>query len=334
MMQAAVGPTAGLATVCIGRLNFDLVDRQVSRVYGDWPLPSAARSLLNLAFPRIALRDLSRQCESALRAGGFVHYLAEDIRPWIQRGRVAISVHGNPQATIESDHFYTFGSGYRMLVRHNLKVYGKVAATVVQSEYVRRGLEEYGYEGTMTTIPPAIDPLFSPAVDRGALRAQFGLPIDRTIVLSVSSAEKRKNLGVIPRVMDLLPPNYLLVRIGPSIRGATSFRHLSDHDVANLYAAADVLLFPTLEEGFGLPVIEAFASGLPVVASNIPVVEEVSGGSAVLVDPLDPRALATACTVAIDERDARVASGLRRAQNFTLGKLAARLDAFYRRAGS
>jgi glycosyltransferase involved in cell wall biosynthesis len=302
----------------------------MSSLHGDWPLPSSLTSLANVILPSVALRSLTKQSRAALRAGGFVHYLAEDIRPWVREGKVVVSVHGNPLATIESDEFYTFGTGYRTLVRSNLRAYARVRCTIVQSEYVRDGLVEYGYEGKQTVIPPAVDPIFGPAEDRVALRRHLGLPPDRRILLSVSSGERRKNLSVLPKVLDQLGNDYLLVRVGPPVRGSVDFSRRSDREVAQLYAAADVLLFPTLEEGFGLPVIEAYASGLPVVASDIPVVREVSGGAALLVDPRDPPALARACREAMDQHDSQAEAGLRRVREFTLDRLAGRLAELYR----
>jgi glycosyltransferase involved in cell wall biosynthesis len=129
--------------------------------------------------------------------------------------------------------------------------------------------------------------------------------------------------------MDRLPSEYLLVRVGPPVRGALTLRDLTDREVAEVYAASDVLLFPTLEEGFGLPIIEAFASGLPVVASDIAVVQEAAAGSALLVDPRDPHALAVSCRAALDDRTTLERRGLLRAQEFTLERLSIRLHDFY-----
>jgi glycosyltransferase involved in cell wall biosynthesis len=330
MMRLAAGSNAHLATVCIGGLDFSGVDRSTSTLHGDWPLSPLLRSALNTAFPKIALRALTARCQSVIESHGVLHYLSEELRPWIKGDRLIVTIHGNPMATLESEAFYSFHAGYKMLVRGNLRTYGRLATCVAQSEYVRRGLEEFGYDGPIHVIPPAVDPLFRVIEDRLTIRRSLNLPLDRKILLSISSAEHRKNLGVIPQVLDLLPPEYLLVRVGPPVRGAMTFHDLSDEQVARLYSASDALLFPTLEEGFGLPVIEAFAAGLPVVASAIPVIEEVSGGKAVLVDPQDPKALARACQTAISERDTLSREGLGRAGDFTLEKLAYRLQDFYR----
>jgi len=99
--------------------------------------------------------------------------------------------------------------------------------------------------------------------------------------------------------------------------------------MADLYSASDLLLFPTLEEGFGYPVIEAFASGLPVVASDIEVMREVSAGAALLADPEDPAALAASCRTAVERSDELRQGGFERVEEYRFERFVARLAHFY-----
>ena len=327
----AIGEGGRLATICLGNLDFDTLDPALTTILGKWPLPKQLSTILNYTFPAFVSRSESNEWKRLLASGGVLHFLAEDIPPWITSGKIAVTIHGNPMATLESDLFYSFSVGYKTAVKFNLHRYARDAVAIAQSEYVRNGLEEFGYDGPIRVIPPAVDPIFGESRDRLAARQSLNLPLHRPILLSISTAERRKNLAVLPKVMDLLPSDYLLVRVGPPVRGCHSLRDLSDQQVAQLYSASDALLFPTLEEGFGLPVIEAFASGLPVVTSAIPVVDEVSGGSALLVDPADPMALAAAIRTAVTSREYFSRLGLTRAKEFTLDKLGRRLSDFYRR---
>ena len=96
--------------------------------------------------------------------------------------------------------------------------------------------------------------------------------------------------------------------------------HVADEARASLYAEAEALLFPSLEEGFGLPIVEAFAAGLPVIASNVSALPEVAGDAAILVDPRDTDAIAEALERAVEDSQLRSAlrrKGLARAERFT-----------------
>jgi glycosyltransferase involved in cell wall biosynthesis len=95
--------------------------------------------------------------------------------------------------------------------------------------------------------------------------------------------------------------------------------YLSPHELALAYQAADVLLFPSLLEGFGLPVLEAMQAGLVVVASNIPSLTEVVGDAAITVDPRDVSGLADAVVRVLDDPGQRaqlVERGRKRAGRF------------------
>lgn len=325
----AAGKSARLATVCIGNFNFSGVDRSISSLEGAWPFPPFVNTSLNFLIPEVAMKSLTAQAKRTLAAGGLVHYLSEDIRPWLRGRATVVSVHGNPMATLESSKYYSFHEGYKMAVRYNLQRYARTASCVVHSEYVRNGLREFGYDGPVEVIPHAVDPIFTPKRDKFALRKTLDLPIDKKIILSVSTAELRKNLQILPKVMDLLPSDFLLVRIGPPVRGSLTRHDVTDSQLVDYYAASDLLLFPTLEEGFGFPVVEAFASGLPVVSSDIPVVREVASDAAQLADPTDPPALALACRSAASDPETWRARGLERATNFSIEILEKRLSRFY-----
>ncbi|HVM32717.1 MAG TPA: glycosyltransferase family 1 protein [bacterium] len=91
-------------------------------------------------------------------------------------------------------------------------------------------------------------------------------------------------------------------------------------ELARRYAQADLFLYPSLLEGFGLPVLEAFACGVPVVTSDATALPEVAGEAAILVDPENPEAIAQAVERVLTKpalRRALIARGLRRAKEFT-----------------
>jgi len=102
-------------------------------------------------------------------------------------------------------------------------------------------------------------------------------------------------------------------------------------DLSDLYARAGVVVVPSLYEGFGLPLLEAMAHGVPVVASNRSSLPEVAGDAALLVDPEDRRGLREAIERALRESDRLGAAGRARAARFTWEHTAALTAATYRR---
>ncbi len=110
-------------------------------------------------------------------------------------------------------------------------------------------------------------------------------------------------------------------------------------DLPHLYSAADALIFPSLYEGFGLPILEAIACGTVVACSDRSSMPEVAGNCAVLFDPEDPAAIARGMLHLISEsqadRESRVQSGLRHVARFSWHRTAAStLDVLHRAAGS
>jgi len=112
--------------------------------------------------------------------------------------------------------------------------------------------------------------------------------------------------------------------------------YVPDDDLVALYNAAELFVYPSLFEGFGLPPLEAMACGTPVVTSNTSALPETVGDAALTVDPHNVEALAVAMARALDDADLRArlsGDGLRRAQSFSWERTARTISAVYHRAG-
>ena len=92
---------------------------------------------------------------------------------------------------------------------------------------------------------------------------------------------------------------------------------VSDEELPRLYREAAVFAYPSFFEGFGIPIVEAMASGTPVVSSSHPSLDEASGDAAVRVDPDSAESIAAGLERALAERDSLVARGLEHARRFT-----------------
>ena len=167
---------------------------------------------------------------------------------------------------------------------------------------------------------PGLDPRFRPDGDRPKRTQPY--------VLAVSTREPRKNLAMATSAFRLLrerhPELTLLVAGGGghgeeavSDDGVELLGFVSDDELAALYRGAAAFAYPSRFEGFGMPIIEALASGTPVVASSHPSLDEACGDSALRADPDDATGFAALLERALEERDALVPPGLAHARPFT-----------------
>jgi glycosyltransferase involved in cell wall biosynthesis len=183
-------------------------------------------------------------------------------------------------------------------------------------------------------------------------RARFGLG-QRRILLSLSAKRPHKNLSALIGALGRIPPNRrpLLVLPGYATWHETQLREraasagvsddvrflgwVGDAEIEGLWAIADAFAFPSLYEGFGLPVLEAMARGVPVACSNAASLPEVAGDAAILFDPHDESAIARALERLLDnprEAERLRSRGRERARLFTWQSTARMTLASYARA--
>lgn len=192
--------------------------------------------------------------------------------------------------------------------------------------------------GKISVVPHGVRPTtpVDPAVARAA-RERLG--VREPYVLAVGTVQPRKNLGRLAAAMAVvkaagLPHRLVLagkrgwlaeeVEREIAVSGAADrvdrLGYVADADLAALYAAARVVAFPSLFEGFGLPALEAMAAGVPVLAANRGALAETAGDAGLLVDPESTEAitagLLSLLTEAEDARARRIARGRARASVF------------------
>jgi glycosyltransferase involved in cell wall biosynthesis len=189
-------------------------------------------------------------------------------------------------------------------------------------------------------------------LDARAVRARFELG-ERRVLLSLSAKRPHKNLlaliGALARIAAeerpvLVLPGYptaheqALRERAASVGVAEDVRFpawVSAEEVEGLWALADAFVFPSLYEGFGLPVLEAMARGVPVACANASSLPEVAGDAALLFDPRDESEIAAAVRRLLDDdalREQLRARGLARVKEFTWQRTARLTLESYRRA--
>jgi glycosyltransferase involved in cell wall biosynthesis len=213
----------------------------------------------------------------------------------------------------------------------------------------------------ISVVPGGVEPRFVPVTDLDLLRrARHRLGVgDAPFVLAIGVIEPRKNLN---RLMDAffalkqrgkVPPDLKLVLAGGKgwlVDGifehhAASPIHadicmpgfVPDEMLPAIYSAADVLAFPSLYEGFGLPILEAMACGTPVVASLASCLPEVAEGAALMIEPTDVDGLSAALELALLDTTLRarlIEQGRKRAARYTWQSAAALLLQVYQKVAA
>jgi glycosyltransferase involved in cell wall biosynthesis len=165
-----------------------------------------------------------------------------------------------------------------------------------------------------------------PGLRPGLAAAGAAADIDGPYVLGLGTLEPRKNLARLVQAWRLLGGGLRLVLAGGegwgdtgdlADPGITKLGYVADDEVARLYRGAAVFVYPSLFEGFGMPIVEAMACGAPVVASSHPSMDEACGDAAVRADPISPEARAAAIEDALWRRAELVPKGLAHAARFS-----------------
>jgi glycosyltransferase involved in cell wall biosynthesis len=166
-----------------------------------------------------------------------------------------------------------------------------------------------------------------PGVDSGFTRDGETVDLGRPYVLTVATLEPRKNLETLLEAHTLLGSSDLALAVAgaagwgdqPSLDapGVVRLGFTPHTDLPALYRGASVFVYPSLFEGFGMPVLEAMACGVPCVVSSHPSLDEACGDAAVRVDPRDAAEIAQGIGQALEQRDALAARGAEHVRSFT-----------------
>lgn len=188
------------------------------------------------------------------------------------------------------------------------------------SECTKKDICELGHidEDRIDVIYQSCAPSFQTSLTNrhiNEVREQYCLP--RTFILSVGSIEERKNMLLAVRALPYLPSNVSLVLVGKKTKYTKTIQQfvtenklndrvymlhgISNEDLPVFYQLAKCFVYPSRYEGFGIPIIEAIHSGIPVIAATGSCLEEAGGPDCLYVSPDDPIALANAITQLMNE---------------------------------
>lgn len=259
--------------------------------------------------------------------------------PALWPGALIATLHDANHLALPSHYGPAQAAYYRLVVAPRAR---RARALITVSEFSRSelarhlGLDPY----RLQVIHNGVDSRFKPAgaQEITAFKASKGLP--EAFVLVVGNDKAHKNLERVAAIADDLPVSVVLLcgrgaaaRFGFPER-TVELDQVEETDLPLLYASAEALLFPSYYEGFGLPAVEAMASGCPVIASAAGSLPEVCGKAALLVDPSSTPAWKDAVNRVLRDRAFRsslIERGLERAVRYAWDACAQQTLAVYRR---
>ena len=217
------------------------------------------------------------------------------------------------------------------------------------SERTRQDIIELGgaeYADRISVIYQSFSPRFTKEISaskKAEVKQRYELPA--RYVLNVGTIERRKNLMLVAEALDLLPKDIHLVAVGkktdyaeglPKDERIHMLSGVPDDDLASIYALGEAFAYPSRYEGFGIPIIEAIAAGLPVVACTGSCLEEAGGPYCRYVDPDNPTEMAEALQMSLRgayDREQRIAKSREYIKRFEGCDVAGQVIDIYKQLG-
>ena len=285
-----------------------------------WPVGSGYQ--LSRRFPNVYYNKVSKMLVKNMKDEDILHYSSPGIVPIFDCNNRVVTIH---------DVFPTGNNG-KIAETLSAKIFMKFASfenVICVSNYTKNKLTDLDFNGKIKVIYPPIAESFQKLnVGKVELRKKLNLPVDRKLVLSVSTDIPRKNLTMVSKVMEELGSDYRLVRIGSKIEDSLTFSNIDDETLNEIYNACDVLLFPSTDEGFGSPLAESLKIGLPAVCSDIEPFIEYAKNIA-YISPLDPKVMAENVKEAVCRDEGRLNEGIKIAKKFSNETFSKEMTRYY-----
>ncbi|GBE08943.1 D-inositol 3-phosphate glycosyltransferase [bacterium BMS3Abin11] len=311
-------------------------------------LPWRVREVLR----EVRLKHIEYKLNKIVSKGGFDVYHETGAFPLLKNTQIPTVMTIYDLSLVNFKHCHPVDR-VRNFERHFYKRAHLVKHFITISEFVRQEIikDLHIPPDKVTAIPLGVDKKFTrkPEADISRYKKEKALP-DRCI-LTVGTHEPRKNIATLVRAMALTKEKYTLVSIGWSGWLNTEFHqevrklnmekriiylgHVPDDELVLLYNCASLMVYPSLYEGFGLPILEAMACGCPVISSNTSSMPEVAGDAAILISPEDEKRLAHEIDRVMQDKELSqqlIESGYKRASEFSWDNTALRTMSIFKQA--
>jgi len=239
---------------------------------------------------------------------------------------IVTTIHDLTFLKYPEDHLSSLVAAHK---RHLAKAKRKAAAVIAVSQSTKTDLVSLGFNArNIKVIYEAADSLFKPVENKSVLSKY---QLTKSYILSVGTLEPRKNIARLIEAFTALKEKSLeLAIVGKfgwgektkPVPGIKLLGFVPDEDLAGLYSNAKAFVYPSLYEGFGLPVVEALSCGCPVVTSLNSSLPEVAGKAAIYVDPKSVLSIAKGIKQAFNQAGSLRRAGLIQAKKFSWEKTA------------
>ena len=305
-----------------------LFNRKFSDGFYKQPYTGFKSPLLNYTLSGLAFKS---GINAINHSSDIIHITSQTIKPVFKNKKMVITIHDVIPFHRNAENDDIMEKIKQHFIRKYIKEYLKYDNIVTLTLHIKNQLisEFHVNESNITVIPPYISDSFFPLSCKEQLRKELGLPLDKKLILSISSDQPRKNIPMVKSVMDDLDNSFKLIRVGTPVGDSITFNDVDTVKLNKIYNASDMLFLPTLEEGFGYPVVEAFKTGLPVLTSNIDVIKEVSDGAALLVNPEELKENIEGIYSVMDNPEYYVKKGYERAKYYDSSTVKEQLISYY-----
>lgn len=335
--------SAKISYFCNGHLQNTMPAQSGNPIGGS--IPVWIRQILR----ELRFKYIQYRLNNAVREGDFTVYHETGAFPLLENGEIPTVMTLYDLSLVKFKHCHP-ADRVRLFERHFYKRKNIVDHFITISEFVRQEIIETLHipPEKVTAIPLGVDEHFSrqSVSEISGYLEKNNLP--KKYILTVGTHEPRKNIATLIRALAQTQENYVLVSTGWSGWLNDEFHrevsrlqmedrviclgHVPDEELVLLYSGARLMVYPSLYEGFGLPILEAMACGCPVICSNTSSMPEVAGDAAILVSPEDENALTEAIDDVMQNEELQhrlIEAGYHRANNFSWQETAKRTIAVF-----